>query len=82
VTVLVSRARSGLFDTARLGLRLAPATVNGRPGRLLLRAETVVAALSIEVDAAGRVAQVFIVRNPDKLSAARAAGPAQRSISR
>jgi hypothetical protein len=50
--------------------------VNGRPGRLLLRAETVVAALSIEVDAAGRVAQVFIVRNPDKLSAARAAGRA------
>ena len=40
------------------------------------------AALSIEADAAGRVAQVFIVRNPDKLGAARAAGPAPRSVSR
>jgi hypothetical protein len=56
------------------GLHLAPATVNGRPGRLLLRAETLVAALSIEADAAGRVSHVFIVRNPDKLTGARVAG--------
>jgi hypothetical protein len=39
----------------------------------------VVAALSIEVDAAGRIAQVFIVRNPDKLGAARTP---PRSVSR
>jgi RNA polymerase sigma-70 factor (ECF subfamily) len=78
----VARFLAGIVRKAPLGVRLAPATVNGRPGRLLLRAEAVVAALSIEVDAAGRVAQVFIVRNPDKLSAARVAGPAQRSIGR
>jgi RNA polymerase sigma-70 factor (ECF subfamily) len=71
----VARFLAGIVRKQPPGLRLAPATVNGRPGRLLLRAETVVAALSIEVDAAGRIAGVFIVRNPDKLSAARAAGP-------
>jgi RNA polymerase sigma-70 factor (ECF subfamily) len=78
----VARFLAGIVRKAALDLHLAPATVNGRPGRLLLRAETVVAALSIEFDAAGRIAQVFIVRNPDKLSAARAAGPAQRSVRR
>jgi hypothetical protein len=67
----VARFLAGIVRKAPPGLRLAPATVNGRPARLLLRAETVVAALSIEADAAGRVSQVFIVRNPDKLSAAR-----------
>ena len=74
----VARFLAGIVRKAPPGLRLAPATVNGRPGRLLLRAETVVAALSIEADAAGRIAQVFIVRNPDKLSAARAARPVSR----
>jgi RNA polymerase sigma-70 factor (ECF subfamily) len=72
----VARFLAGIVRKTPPGLRLAPATVNGRPGRLLLRAETVVAALSIEADAAGRIAQIFIVRNPDKLGAARAAGPA------
>ena len=70
----VARFLAGIVRKAPPGLRLAPATVNGRPARLLLRAHTVVAALSIETDAAGRVSHVFIVRNPDKLSAARPRG--------
>ena len=78
----VARFLAGIVRKPPPGLSLAPATVNGQPGRLLLRAETLVAALSIETDAAGRVAGVFIVRNPDKLSAARAAGPTPRSVSR
>ena len=70
----VARFLAGIVRKAPPGVSLAPATVNGRPGRLLLRAETVVAALSIETDAAGRVAGVFIVRNPDKLTGTRVAG--------
>jgi len=71
----VARFLAGIVRKGASDLRLAPATVNGRPGRLLLRADAVVAALSIEADAAGGVAGVFIVRNPDKLRGARAAGP-------
>jgi RNA polymerase sigma-70 factor (ECF subfamily) len=76
----VARFLAGIVRKAPPGLHLAPATVNGRPGRLLLRAEMVVAALSIEADAAGRVSHVFIVRNPDKLSATRPAGECMPAI--
>ena len=68
----VARFLAGIVRKAAGSAQLAPAVVNGRPGRLLVRAATVVAALSIDADAAGRVAGVFIVRNPDKLRTARA----------
>ena len=66
----VARFLAGIVRKRGLRLRLEPAMVNGRPGRLMVEAGAVVAALAVETDGAGRVTHVFIVRNPDKLRSA------------
>ncbi len=41
--------------------------VNGEPALVLEAGDTVITVLTIELDAEGRIAQILIVRNPDKL---------------
>jgi RNA polymerase sigma-70 factor, ECF subfamily len=60
---------TGVLDLA--GLRLA--RINGAPG-LLLKAADGLATLAVEVDADERIAAVYIVRNPDKLTHASCPG--------
>lgn len=71
----VARFLAGIATKRAGRFRLVGAEVNGRPGRLLMVGDAVAAAIAVEVDAAARVAQVFIVRNPDKLASARHAAP-------
>jgi RNA polymerase sigma-70 factor (ECF subfamily) len=46
--------------------RATPAWINGAPG-LILALPDGPATLAVEPDAAGRIAAVYLVRNPDKL---------------
>ncbi len=41
--------------------------VNGEPALVLEAGDTVITVLTIELDAEGRITQILIVRNPDKL---------------
>ncbi|MFC3723775.1 RNA polymerase sigma factor SigJ [Neoaquamicrobium sediminum] len=45
------------------------ADLNGSRGLVLRDGGTIVAAVSFAYDAAGRIAEIFVVRNPDKLAA-------------
>ena len=42
-------------------------TVNGEPGMLIRDGQTVIAVMSFDIDA-GRIARVYAVLNPDKLT--------------
>lgn len=59
----------GLRRIRRLGVRLVPARVNGRPGAVLYDAEQRVASvIELDIDAGGAVRAVHAVSNPDKLA--------------
>ncbi|MGW7444689.1 RNA polymerase sigma factor SigJ [Kitasatospora sp. NPDC054795] len=59
----------GLRRIRRLGARLAPARVNGRPGAVVYDAEQRVASvIELDIDADGAVRAVHAVSNPDKLA--------------
>lgn len=68
----VARFFLGLMKKAPPGLEFRRVRVNGQPGVMTLLGGQVVNVLTLDV-VDGRVAAVFIVRNPDKL--ARAAAP-------
>ncbi|MEU1288219.1 hypothetical protein [Kitasatospora sp. NPDC005856] len=59
----------GLRRVRRLGARLAPALVNGRPGAVVYDAEQRVAGvIGLDIDADGAVRAVRAVSDPDKLA--------------
>ncbi|MFF2618029.1 RNA polymerase sigma factor SigJ [Kitasatospora sp. NPDC058046] len=59
----------GLRRVRRLGARLVPARVNGRPGAVVYDAEQRVAGvIELDIDADGAVRSVHAVSNPDKLA--------------
>jgi RNA polymerase sigma-70 factor (ECF subfamily) len=70
----VARLLAGVVRKQSPDVRWTQARVNHRPGIVLTRRGTVLATVSVDWDAEGRIAQVFTVRNPDKLRAVR--GPA------
>ena len=58
-------------------LRFEPVAVNGRPGVIAWDGDQVHSVLTLDV-ADGRVTNVFIVRNPDKLKRVERQGPTER----
>ena len=46
----------------------SPADLNGSRGLVLRDGEAIVAAVSFAYDSAGRIAEIFVMRNPDKLA--------------
>jgi RNA polymerase sigma-70 factor (ECF subfamily) len=64
----ISRFFRGLANKG-IGTRFTakPVTVNGAPGALLLDGSTVDTVVSIELNDAGQIHRIFLVRNPDKL---------------
>lgn len=62
----VARFLVGIFRKQPPSLVRRPALINGRAGVVVAGADRVVATVSLELDAAGCVVAVFIVRNPDK----------------
>jgi len=65
---------------ASASLQLIPHQVNYGPGFVLRAGETVVAVVSLALDADGRVESVFAVRNPEKLRSVGLVGPALRKL--
>ncbi|MEM7204000.1 MAG: RNA polymerase sigma factor SigJ [Planctomycetota bacterium] len=64
----VARFFTRVFATAaQQHLQLRPAWFNGAPGRLVLEEERVVSAFHFHVEH-GRIAAIFVHRNPDKLT--------------
>ena len=64
----VGRFFAGIFKQgAMAGLRAKLAEVNGEPGALIYRNGALVDVFSVQLDVAGRVTQIFLVANPDKL---------------
>ncbi|HXD96750.1 MAG TPA: RNA polymerase sigma factor SigJ [Candidatus Acidoferrum sp.] len=63
----VARLLAGVARKQPPDVRWTAARVNHRPGIVLTRGGTVLATVSVDWDARGRIAQVFTVRNPDKL---------------
>lgn len=59
-------AVAALVALARSGTTVRPASVNGRAGIVLMRADAVVAVLAVEVRA-GLLSQFWVVSNPEKL---------------
>jgi len=55
------------FDPATMTLE--PATVNGHPGLVIREAGAVTTTMAFGVDLSGGIAGVYVVRNPDKLTA-------------
>jgi RNA polymerase sigma-70 factor (ECF subfamily) len=62
----VARFLVGVFR--KLAVRPHAAIVNGRPGLVAARGDRAVATFSLDLDAAGLVRAVYVVRNPDKLA--------------
>ena len=58
----------GSLRTYWAGCEWRPATINCGLGVLLLTEGHVSAAVTFDYDAAGRIAGIFIMRNPDKLA--------------
>ena len=50
------------------GYAARPARLNGDAGAILTSGAQVVAAITVGRDGGGRVSQVFVMRNPDKLA--------------
>jgi RNA polymerase sigma-70 factor (ECF subfamily) len=63
----VARLLAGVTRKQPADVRWSAASVNYRPGCVLTRGGRAVATVSLEWDQHGRIAQVFTVRNPDKL---------------
>lgn len=70
----VARFVLGVTAGAGAGLRVELGTVNGGPGVLVHAGARLELTVALGLDAHGRVAGVYLVRNPDKL----AAGPGPR----
>ena len=51
------------------------AEINGARGILLVSDDRLAAAVTLDFDASGRIAGIFIMRNPDKLAGLEAGGP-------
>ncbi|MEU3567596.1 RNA polymerase sigma factor SigJ [Kitasatospora sp. NPDC036755] len=67
--VVAQLLAGGLRRVRRLGARLEPARVNGRPGAVVRDAEgLVLSVVELDVDADGAVRAVHAVSNPDKLA--------------
>jgi RNA polymerase sigma-70 factor (ECF subfamily) len=63
----VARFLVGVFRKQAPSVRTHAAIVNGRPGLVAAAGDRVVATFSLDLDAAGLVRAVYVVRNPDKL---------------
>jgi len=64
----ISRFFRGLANKGiGIGFAAKPVTVNGVPGALLLDGSTPDTVVSIQLDSAGLIQAIFLIRNPDKL---------------
>jgi RNA polymerase sigma-70 factor (ECF subfamily) len=75
----VARLLAGVARKQPADVHWTAACVNQRPGVVLSRGGRVLATISVDWDGQGRIAQVFSVRNPDKLRAAAGAADALHS---
>jgi RNA polymerase sigma-70 factor (ECF subfamily) len=69
----VGRLLLGLARKTPAALRVRPARINGSAGFVFLEAGRVIGTLAIEI-AGGRIAALYVTRNPDKLRAVAARG--------
>jgi RNA polymerase sigma-70 factor (ECF subfamily) len=63
-----SRLLTGLSKKGAGGARLEFADVNGEAGAVLVRGDTLIAVVAIDLDSDGRIRAVFLVNNPEKLT--------------
>ena len=65
----IARFLAGIWKKSGRGQTIERTVVNGDPGLVLREGAAVSTVISFAVDENDRIAGVFIVRNPDKLSA-------------